>query len=212
MQIKIFKETDIKEKEKTRSLYEKCFDEGKNEFVDYYYDTIIKRNIIVALTTDDEIISMVHLNPYIYNVLGNIVKVYYLVAVATKEENRGKGYMKKVLNAAIKYMYDMKVPLCYIVPDTVALEKTYEHFGFERLCKFTVDKFSKDTYDIFPVEDEEYKNLMKMEQYFLEKESKEYIDELSSKIVMFKLINKESFSIKSLEDIKAKKIYVCQEV
>ena len=53
MQIEIFKRDDIESKLKTRKLYEECFDEGKDDFIDYYYDVIIKRNEIVVAKDED---------------------------------------------------------------------------------------------------------------------------------------------------------------
>lgn len=213
MQIKIFKEHDLVGKLETRKLYEQCFDEGKSEYIDYYYDVIIKRNVVVALIDDnDDIVSMVHLNPYLYNVLGKDFSVHYLVAVATSKIYRGHGYMRKVLFAAIDYLNTLKEPFCYIVPDTDELKTTYEKFGFDVVCDFTLDKFSKLSYDIYPVKNNEYNFLMEKEQYYLNFETEEYKNDLSSKKVMFKLLNPSLIGINSIKDLLNKRIYVCQEV
>lgn len=213
MQLKIYKENDIEKKLKTRELYEENFDIGDKEFIDYYYDTIIRRNIVVAIEDGDgKVIAMVHLNPYIYSILGMEFNVHYLVAVATKNIYRGKGYMRDVLNAAINYLTESKEPFCYIVPENDRLKNTYHKFGFEEVSKFTVDKFSNDTYDIYPVKTEEYLNLMKKEQLFLDLETEEYKEDLKNKIVMMKILNSDISPLKTMSDFKSKKIYVCQEV
>lgn len=213
MQIKIFKEHDLADKLKTRKLYEQCFDEGKNEYIDYYYDVIIKRNVVVALIDDnDDVVSMVHLNPYLYSVMGKDFNVHYLVAVATDRNHRGHGYMKRVLTAAIEYLDKLNEPFCYIVPDTDELKNTYSKLGFEVVCKFTLDKFSKSLYDIYPVKNNEYNFLMEKEQYYLNFETEEYKNDLSSKKVMFKLLNPSLIGINSIKDLLNKHIYVCQEV
>ena len=210
MQIKLLHKDDISDKLKTRPLYEENFDIGNKDFIDYYYSNIIKRNEVVVTVEDDEIISMIHLNPYIYNVCGNIRRVHYLVALATKTENRKKGYMSKAIDFAIDYLNELKEPFCYIVPENEYAEKLYNKFGFERVCKFNIEKFSHDVYDIYPEENDEYKQLMIAEENFLALETDEYREELSKKNVLFKLLDsRDGLNIKELKD---KKIYVCQEV
>ena len=210
MQIKILHKDDIKEKLKTRELYEENFDIGDKDFVDYYYQTIIKRNEVAVMEDNGNIISMVHLNPYEYNICGDIKTIHYLVGIATKEEYRNKGYISKTLNLVIDYLNDLKEPFCFLVPENDSLEKFYNRFGFERVCKFNIDKFSKEKYDIYPVNTDEYKQLMKMEQDFLLISTDEYKKELSEKQVLIKIL--ENNMNLTIEKLKNKRIYVCQEV
>lgn len=210
MQIRLLHKDDIEEKVKTRSLYEENFDIGDDDFIDYYYDTIIKRNEVVVVENNGEIISMIHLNPYDYNVLGNIEHVHYFVALATKKDYRNMGYMKKAIDFAINYLNQLKEPFCYIVPENDGLERFYNRFGFVRVCKFTLDKFSRLEYDIFPHNSEEYNELMIREDEFLKLETEEYRQNLSKKNVLFKVLaNDKGLRI---DDLCQKRIYVCQEV
>ena len=144
MQIKILKKDDISEKLRTRSLYERNFDISDIDYIDYYYDVIIRRNEIVVLLDDnDNIISMVHLNPYLYNILGVEQLVHYFVAIATETQYRKMGYMNKVLAAAFDYLYNLKEPFCFTMPIDSNIKKIYERQGFEVLCPFTIKKTSK---------------------------------------------------------------------
>lgn len=211
MQIKILEKDNLDEKLKTRKLYEKCFDFDKINFIDYYYDVIIKRNEIAVMLDDDHnVVSMIHLNPYTYSVLGKTFNVHYLVAVATAIEHRGKGYMRKVMDEALNYLKELGEPFCYIVPADEKLLETYSKFGFIKAAKFNIDKFSDDIYDIYPIKNEEYLELMKKEKYFLDLEAEEYKKDLSSKSVLIKVLN-PSLLPRDI-DLCAKKIYVCQEV
>ena len=109
MQIVIYKEKDVLGKLSTRDLYEENFDIGDVEFVNYYYDEIIKRNVVVAMIDDEsKVISMVHLNPYLYNISGKERWVHYLVAIATRKDYRKKGYMSRVLDEALKYLQNLQ--------------------------------------------------------------------------------------------------------
>ena len=210
MQVKLLRKDDIDLKLASRKLYEQCFDEGKKYFVDYYYDTIIKRNEMIVALDGDEIVSMIHLNPYLYNICGDIRKVHYFVAIATKEEYRNRGLMDSCLSKAIEYMNELGEPYCYLVPDNKEVENIYRKYGFEIVGKFTLDKFSNAEYDIFPDANEEYINLMKKEEYYLGMETKEYIDELKNKNVMFKVLKQSNGY--NIDFFKEKRIYVCQEV
>ena len=59
---------------------------------------------MVVAREGDEILSMIHLNPYVYNICGDIKNVHYLVAIATKKEHRGKGLMASCMNKAVEYL------------------------------------------------------------------------------------------------------------
>ncbi|MBR3288628.1 MAG: GNAT family N-acetyltransferase [Lachnospiraceae bacterium] len=209
MQIEIIKRDDIESKLKTRKLYEACFDEGKDDFINYYYDTIIKRNEMVVAREGDEVLSMIHLNPYVYNICGDIKNVHYLVAIATKKEHRGKGLMASCMNKAVEYLKSLSEPFCYLVPENDGVKKAYTRIGFEIVSKFSIDKFSDDKFDIYPQNNDEYIELMKNEENFLKFESDEYVESLKNKIVMFNVLDNKNYNI---DYFKSKKIYVCQEV
>ena len=115
-----------------------------------------------------------------------------------------------LLDYAINYLKNKNEPLCYLVPDNDNLINMYKKYGFEVVANFTYDKFSKEEYDVFPVLNEEYNILMKIEQKYLNDESIEYKEDLKHKKVMFKLLD-ENLNY-DIEVLKNKKIYVCQEV
>lgn len=209
MQIEIIKRDDIESKLKTRKLYEECFDEGQDAFINYYYNTIIKRNEIVVARDRDEILSMIHLNPYVYNICGDVKNVHYLVAIATKKEYRGKGLMSSCMNKALEYLKSLSEPFCYLVPENEGVQKAYSKYGFETVSKFNVDKFSNDKFDIYPHSSDEYIELMKKEDEFLKFEDEDYVNSLKNKDVMFNVLDNKNYNI---DYFKRKKIYVCQEV
>ena len=51
---------------------------------------------------------------------------------------------------------------------------------------------------------------MNMEQYFLDLESEDYKSELSKKMVLFRILDENVMM--SIEELRKKSIYVCQEV
>ncbi|MBF1030196.1 MAG: GNAT family N-acetyltransferase, partial [Lachnospiraceae bacterium] len=128
MGIRILK--DLQEKEQTRALYEQNFEDPKI-FIDYYYHEKCKDNLILVKEEEGQILSMLHLNPYLVSVCGNRVKSFYIFAVATDKNHRHEGHMTELLRAAFSYMKDQKIPFCFLLPVDAAI---YEWIGFFVLC------------------------------------------------------------------------------
>lgn len=96
---------ETEEKQNTKKLYEEVFSEDSKSFVDYYYEEKLKDNQIYAVEEDGEIQAMLHLNPYELAVNGSKKDVNYIVAVATRESYRKRGYMAGLLKQALNDMY-----------------------------------------------------------------------------------------------------------
>ncbi|MBQ8804798.1 MAG: GNAT family N-acetyltransferase [Tyzzerella sp.] len=116
------------EHSKTRKLWEEIFTEDTKEFLDYYYSVKTLENEIYVMEDGDKIISMLHLNPYDIRVNNKIYKTHYIVAVATDEHYRKRGYMAALLNHAMQVMKDRGEPFTFLMP---ASEAIYKPFGFE---------------------------------------------------------------------------------
>ncbi len=116
-----------KEHRDTRSLYEEVFSEDSASFVDYYYSEKTKDNQVYAVEEDDGIRAMLHLNPYRIWVNGSVKDVNYIVAVATQEEYRKRGYMAALLKRSLKDMYEAGEAFTFLMP---ASERIYQPFDF----------------------------------------------------------------------------------
>lgn len=119
---------DAAEHGKTRPLYEKVFREDSSEFVDYYYRYKVRENrIYVAEGENGEILSMLHLNPYLMRHGAQEMYGEYIVAVATDERYRGQGMMRSLLKTALEDMRRVGEPFAFLMP---AAEAIYRPFGF----------------------------------------------------------------------------------
>ena len=116
------------EHSKTRKLWEEIFTEDTQEFLDYYYTEKTAENEIYVIEEDGKIVSMLHLNPYQMRIKNKIYKTHYIVAVATDENYRKRGYMAQILNHAMQVMTDRGEPFTFLMP---AAEAIYKPFGFE---------------------------------------------------------------------------------
>ena len=115
------------EKGRSEALYREAFPEDKDAFVNYYYSYVTKDNKILVLEQDEKICSTLHLNPYRLSVNGTAVDAYYYVAVATKENCRHQGMMRKLLTKSLKDIYGEGHPFTYLMPANRAI---YEPFDF----------------------------------------------------------------------------------
>lgn len=118
----------------SRSLYERVFHEDTKKFVDYYYSCRIRDNKILVLEEEGQIVSMVHLNPYWMIVNGYEMKINYIVAVATHEDYRHRGYMRMLLEKALKDMSFQGMPFTFLMPVS---ESIYTPFDFAWACSYT---------------------------------------------------------------------------
>ncbi|MFA9376278.1 MAG: GNAT family N-acetyltransferase [Lachnotalea sp.] len=116
-----------KEHEVTRPLWEKTFDEDSKEFVDFYYKNKVENNSIWVAKDGEIVLSMAQLNPYQIHLGPSIVPTHYIVGVATQEEYRRQGLMRKILESALHQMHENKEPFTYLMP---AKEEYYTGFDF----------------------------------------------------------------------------------
>ena len=124
----ILRKLEKQEHGKTRSLWEAVFKEDTQEFLDYYYSIKTLENEIYVIEEDNKIVSMLHLNPYQMRVGNKIFETHYIVAVATDENYRKRGYMAKLLNHTMQVMQERGEPFTFLMP---AAEEIYKPFGFE---------------------------------------------------------------------------------
>ena len=122
---------------RTRELWEEIFTEDTSEFLDYYYSVKTQENEIYVIEIGNEIVSMLHLNPYQMRVQDKIYQTHYIVAVATKKEYRKKGLMRMLLEYAMQIMKDRGEPFTFLMP---AAEAIYKPFGFRFIYKQSYGK------------------------------------------------------------------------
>lgn len=123
-----------KEKKESRALYEAIFTEDSKQFVDYYYQYKTRDNEILALKDGQRLVSMLHLNPYRMIVNGYEMKSNYVVAVATHKDYRHRGYMRLLLEKALRDMAAQEMPFTFLMP---ASKGIYAPFDFVWICNHT---------------------------------------------------------------------------
>ena len=140
------------EKAETRALYERVFTEDSPAFLDWYYEDRCRDNLLLDLRKDEEVVSMLHLNPFIMRTkAGARAKVYYIYAVATAPEARHQGCMAALLARSFQLMEEEGIPFCFLLPVDEAI---YTPFDFHTICDFQEKKkldyeAVQKTYDVY---------------------------------------------------------------
>ena len=116
--------------QKVIDLWKSCFHDTQN-YLEYYFQYKTEDNKIVASFEGEKMTSMVHLNPYEIMVNNEEVPSYYIVGVATREDYRKRGLMRKLLQASLQQMYQEKIPFTYLMP---AKESIYLPFDFRTVA------------------------------------------------------------------------------
>lgn len=137
MEVRLLKQ---QEHGKTRLLWGKVFQEDSKAFLDYYYFFKTRENSVYVVEEDEEIRSMLHLNPFLIQVGEGQFDVRYIIAVATEESYRKRGYMGMLLRKAMQAMYQEKQPFTFLMPAAEAIYTPYD-FRFvydQNVWKYTV--------------------------------------------------------------------------
>lgn len=137
MEVRLLKQ---QEHGKTRLLWEKVFQEDSKAFLDYYYFFKTRENSVYVVEEDEEIRSMLHLNPFLIQVGEGQFDGRYIIAVATEESYRKRGYMGMLLRKAMQAMYQEKQPFTFLMPAAEVIYTPYD-FRFvydQNVWKYTV--------------------------------------------------------------------------
>lgn len=116
----------VEDFEQEYRLWQKCFSDTE-EYTDYYFQEKTKDTVILRMFRENELVSMVHLNPYTICWQKEEQTLYYIVGVCTEESQRKKGYMRKLLKESFLYMEKRGCPFTYLMP---AKKEIYEPFDF----------------------------------------------------------------------------------
>lgn len=126
----------------SRQFWESIFTEDTEKFLDYYYSMKAPEAMFYFLMEDGKTVSMLHLNPYRVMWNGGEYHAYYIVAVATKEQYRHRGYMRMLLQEVIKDAHQKQCPFLFLMPADPAI---YEPFGFQYVYEHAFYEPADDT-------------------------------------------------------------------
>ena len=166
-----------KNKELIRDLWENSFDDPEG-FVDYYFDTIYEKNKILSAYVEDELIGMVHLNPYNVEYKGEVSLHYYIVGVAVREDMQGKGVMKLMMNQVMSDIRD-RGKFSFLMPKK---QEYYNSLGFSMVYNTMVLEYSIIDEEEFVKDVEDNYSSLMLEISYLSELPKEEYESLANEI------------------------------
>ena len=123
-----FRKLERTEHADTRPLWEMIFTDDTEKFLDYYYTVKTKDNEIYAAENEqEELCSMLQLNPYRMKMGQAEFLSHYIIAVATRPEYRKQGLMRELLYRSMGDMYQRGEAFTFLMP---AAEMIYRPFDF----------------------------------------------------------------------------------
>lgn len=109
-----------------RRLYEAAFDDTA-EFIDYYFENKVCLENITIIKEDQELVAMMHMNPFVVQFNRHHYNVSYIVAVATAQTFRNRGYMGRLMAYSLRKLYDDGEVFSLLMPID---SRIYERYGF----------------------------------------------------------------------------------
>lgn len=114
------------EKQRSRELWKEAFPEDSESFVDYYYAQKLLDNQIMVREEEDQVVSMIHLNPYRLMVNRQIWPCDYIVGVATSKDHRRKGHMRALFIEMMEDLYQEGRQFCFLMPADPAIYRPFD--------------------------------------------------------------------------------------
>ena len=160
---------------KARKLWEEVFDEDTEQFLDYYECYVADHNLIFAEQEQGKIVSMVQLNPCMVHMGDQKADSYYIVAVATGEEYRHQGRMRRLLTEAMNYMYQEEIPFTFLMPASESIYLPFDFVTVYHQSLFTygaeMDVQPDESWHCVPCRRDQLQELAEWSDAFLQKHS-----------------------------------------
>lgn len=110
-----------------KKIWKECFHD-ENSYIDFFFQEYFNENTTLVYLLEGIPVSMLTLMPARLHESAGLRKVYYVYAVATLPEARGKGFSSKLLNYANMLTKDST----FLQPATKELVNFYEQNGYSK--------------------------------------------------------------------------------
>lgn len=108
-----------------KNIWKECFHD-EDSYIDFFFREYFSDESTLVYLIDGKPVSMLTLMPARLHEKEDLQKVYYIYAVATLPEARGKGYSSMLLD----YANEITSNATFLQPATKKLERFYERNGY----------------------------------------------------------------------------------
>ncbi len=133
-------------KEQLKTLWKDTFGDP-DAFVDLFFERVYEEENTWVYEKKGRIIAALHAIPYKMAYAGEIIPVSYICGVATLPEERGKGYMKQLMEETHEALRLRGNQLAVLLPASPGLFNYYSRLGYETTFFYESNHFYSETGD-----------------------------------------------------------------
>ena len=132
--------------EKLKELWQTSFDDSK-ESLDCFFKNTVSPDRVMAVFEDNKPISALYMLESEILIKDKSYSTYYIYAVCTHPEFRGKGLMKSLFNKLFKVGKSRNIDYLYLVPEEAYLFNIYGKLGFKNGFSYSQKTFLKKDFN-----------------------------------------------------------------
>ena len=130
------------EYEKLKALWETAFDDSEENLGYFFKNTASPERVLAAFKEGKPVSALYMLESEIIN-KEKIYSTYYIYAVCTHPDFRGKGLMKSLFEELFKVAQSRNIDYLFLVPEEEYLFNIYEKLGFKKGFSYSEKVVSK---------------------------------------------------------------------
>ena len=117
-------------KNQTKTLWDKCFSEEDQRFVDFYFEKRYNEQDNIHIEKDGKVVSVMQLISYPFSYYGKTIGCSYLSGCCTDPEYRSQGLMNDLIIKALNQAKNNGACFAALIPASESLFNYYEGTNF----------------------------------------------------------------------------------
>ena len=126
----------LEDKEQLLQLYNNCFIDDE-EFAHFFFEEIWNPDQTLLIRRNSKVISSLQMLPLQFSKEKVQLSGFYIFAVCTEPEYRGRGYAGKLIEKCFESAKNLGADFCALIVQEASLLNYYERFGFKSLLHVT---------------------------------------------------------------------------
>ena len=131
------------DKEEMISLWQITFQDS-DEFADLFFSRVYRPENTLVIKNEGKIVSALQMIPYEIKIADSIIPSAYICGVCTLTLERGKGYMKTLMNEAIDDMCQKGYGISTLIPAHPWLFDVYKNFGYIHPINYCLEYYTRE--------------------------------------------------------------------
>lgn len=132
--------------EKLKFLWQTAFDDSK-ESLDYFFENTVSPNRVLVVFKDEKPVSALYMLESDILIDKKEYSAYYVYAVCTHPDYRGKGLMKGLFEELFKLAKSRNIDYLFLVPEKDYLFEMYEKLGYKNGFSYSEKTLSRKSFN-----------------------------------------------------------------